>query len=50
VFHHAEAGDVKALFERPQGLAVLPEQLVEQLPPGRVGQSSEHLVHRLEYM
>jgi hypothetical protein len=28
-----------------QGLPVLPEQLVEQAPPGRIGQGSEHVVH-----
>ena len=36
---------VEALLERAQRLAVLAEELVEQAPPGRIGQRLEHLVH-----
>ena len=45
VLHHAEAGHREAGFERAQRLPVLPEQLVEQAPSGRIGQGPEHLVH-----
>ena len=45
VLHHPEAGHREALLERAQRLAVLPEELVEQAPPGGVGQGPEHLVH-----
>ena len=35
----------KRCLERGQRLAVLTEELVEQAPPGRIGQGPEHLVH-----
>ena len=35
----------KRLLERAQRLPVLAEELVEQAPPGRIGQGSEHRVH-----
>ena len=37
-------------LERAQRLAVLPEQLVEQAPAGRIGERLEHLVHGAHYM
>ena len=46
VLHHPEARHREARLELGQGLAVVPEELVEQAPPGRVGQRLEHLVHR----
>ena len=45
VLHDPEAGHGEPLLERAERLPVFPEQLVEQAPPGRVGQGSEHLVH-----
>jgi hypothetical protein len=45
VLHDAEAGHREALLEGVERLAVLPEQLVEQSPAGRVGEGSEHGVH-----
>ena len=45
VLHHAEARHRQAPLECREGLAVLPEELVEQGPAGRVGQCLEHLVH-----
>jgi hypothetical protein len=41
---------LEALLERAQRLAVLAEELVEQAPPGRVGQGLEHLVHGRRYV
>ena len=35
VLHHAEARHLEAPLERSQRLPVLPEELVEQAPPGR---------------
>ena len=45
VLHHAEARHLEVLLERTERLAVLPEQLVEQLPTGRISQGFEHRVH-----
>ena len=45
VLHHAEARHREAFGERVQRLAVLPEELVEEAPPGGVGERSEHVVH-----
>ena len=48
VLHHPEARHVEARFELVERLAVLAEELVEQAPPGGVGQRLEHLVHTAE--
>ena len=48
VLHHAEAGDVEPRLERAQRLAVFTEQLVEQAPPGGIGEGPEHVVHVLD--
>jgi hypothetical protein len=45
VLHHAEAGHLEPLLEGVQRLPVLAEQLVEQGPPGGIGQRSKDLVH-----
>ena len=45
VLHHAEARHLEAFLERAQGLAVLAEELVEQAPPGRIGEGLEHRIH-----
>jgi hypothetical protein len=45
VLHHPEAAHLEATLEGAQALPVLPEQLVEQAPPGGIGQRPEHLVH-----
>ena len=45
VLHHAEARHRKPLLERRERLAVLGEQLVEQAPARRVGESLEPRVH-----
>jgi hypothetical protein len=45
VLHHAEARHREALLEGAEGLAVVAVELVEQLPPGGVGERSEDLVH-----
>ena len=45
VLHHAEPGHVEPRLERAQRLAVLTEQLVEQAPPGGIGEGLEHVVH-----
>ena len=45
VLHDPEAGHVEALLERAQRLAVLAEELVEQLAPRRIGEGPEHRVH-----
>ena len=39
----------KPLLERLEALPVLDEELVQELPPGRIGQGLEHLVHAREY-
>jgi len=45
MLHHAEAGDREARLERAQRLSVLPEELVEQAPAGRIGEGLEHRIH-----
>ena len=45
MLHHAEARHLETLLERAQCLAVLAEQLVEQSPPGRIGEGPEYVVH-----
>src|SRR4051794_11554876 len=45
VLHDPEPGHVEALLELAQGLTVFAVELVEQAPPGRIGQRLEHLVH-----
>ena len=45
VLHHAEPRDVEPRLERAQRLAVFTEQLVEQAPPGGIGEGPEHFVH-----
>ena len=45
VLHHAEAGHRQPGFELGQRLPVALEELVEQLPPRRVGEGPEHRVH-----
>ena len=45
VLHHAEPRHLEARAERVQRLAVLPEELVEQGPAGRIGQGAEHVIH-----
>ena len=45
VLHHAEAGHREAFLEGAQGLAVFPEELVEQAPSRGIGQGSEDFVH-----
>jgi len=45
VLHHAEARHREALLERAERLPIRHEQLVEQAPPGRIGEGLEHLVH-----
>ena len=45
VLHHPEARHLEPRLELVERLAVVPEELVEQAPPGRVGQRLEHLVH-----
>ena len=45
MLHHTEAAHREAFLQGPQGLAVLPEELVEQAPAGGVGERSEHGVH-----
>jgi len=45
VLHHAEARHLEAPLERAQRLPVLAEELVEQAPPRRIGEGSEHRVH-----
>ena len=45
VLHDPEARHRKPRLEFGQRLAVGPEELIEQAPPGRVGQRLEHLVH-----
>jgi hypothetical protein len=47
VLHHTEPADLEACFEGAQGLAVFPEELVQEAPAGRIGQCLEHLVHAL---
>ena len=49
VLHHAEARHRQPPLERAQRLPVLAEELVEQAPPGRVGERPEHLVHAADY-
>jgi hypothetical protein len=48
VLHDTEASDLEARFEGGERLAVAAEELVEQTPPGRIGQGPEHLVHARE--
>src|SRR5262249_34822938 len=45
VLHHPEPRHAEPRLERAQGLSVLAEQLVEQAPPGRIGQGLEYLIH-----
>ena len=45
VLHDAEARHREPLLQRAERLPVRPEELIEQLAPGRVGQGLEHLVH-----
>jgi hypothetical protein len=45
VFHHAEAGHRQPCLELGQRLPVVGEELVEELPPRRVGERLEHRIH-----
>ncbi len=45
VLHHAEARHGEAGFELSERLSVVPVELIEELPAGRVGEGFEHRVH-----
>ena len=45
VLHDADAGHLEATAQRAQRLAVFTEQLIEQAPPGRIGEGLEDGVH-----
>ena len=44
MLHHPEAGHLEALLQLPERPAVLLEEPVEQMPPGRIGQRLEDSV------
>jgi hypothetical protein len=50
VLHHTEARHRQAALQLGKRLAVMLVELVEQLPPRRVGQRFEHLVHAGHHM
>ena len=45
VLHDPVAGHLEAGLERMEGLPVLPEELIEQVPAGGVGEGLEYGVH-----
>ena len=52
MLHHSEAGHLDALLQLPERPAVVLEEPVEQMPPGRIGQRLEDsvIVHRRNLM
>ena len=45
MLHDAEAGHLEAGLKRAEGLAVLAEELIQQVPAGGVGEGLEYGVH-----
>jgi hypothetical protein len=47
VLHHAVAGHLEAGLKGVEGLPVVPEELIQEIAAGGVGQSLEYGVHKI---